>query len=71
MWHAAEAERAAQNVDFNLSDILPPQMDLAAERGSNSQAAIMNLNLLPDDSLFDVPFDDLPDYFWGGWRLNG
>ncbi|KAG9667422.1 MFS general substrate transporter, partial [Aureobasidium melanogenum] len=71
MWHASEAERAAQNVDFNLSDILPPQMDLAAERGGNSQAAIMNLNLLPDDSLFDVPFDNLPDYFWGGWKLNG
>ncbi|KAG9952942.1 MFS general substrate transporter, partial [Aureobasidium melanogenum] len=70
MWHASEAERAAQNVDFNLSDILPPQMDLAAERGSNSQAVIMNLNLLPDDSLFDVPFDDVP-YFWGDWGVNG
>ena len=69
MWHASEAERAAQNVDFNLSDILPPQMDLTAERGGNSQAAIMNLNLLPDDGLFDVPFDET--YFWGDWRFNG
>ena len=71
MWHALEAERATQGVNFNLADMLPPQLDMAAERNVTHQPLMTNLNLLPDDSLFNVPFDGIPDYFWGDWTSNG
>jgi len=71
MWHALEAERATRDVNFNLADMLPPQLELGAERGASHQPLMTNLNLLPDESLFNIPFDDISDYFWGDWTFNG
>jgi hypothetical protein len=71
MWHALEAERTAQDVNFHLADMLPHQLTPATERGVNHQPLITDINPILDDGLFNIPFDDLPDYFWGDWTFNG
>jgi hypothetical protein len=73
MWHALEVERAAQNVNFDFTAVLPPHPELTSERslGNHAMGHNTGLNLLPEDGLFDVSFNDLPDYFWGDWGFNG